>query len=379
GYSMTGGFDFIPNKLVVYSGSTQDLLQDSNKLILINNLKQAYINTIVQGEPTYKEIINTDTTSNQAGAITLVNNYLTSGVGGFPKVTQEQINNITQLNSCATQPTYTNATFITGTPTQINQAWQNTNNANPCYYACINGYTGSDCSVAPIICNPGEDGSSGVCKDPYWPNVSLAMHMDGTNGSTTFTDLKGNTITRYGNTSISTLQYKFGGSSSYFDGAGDYLRFPSATVPGTTQDFTIEMWIRIPAIPSGNVDVLTSIDDGGTYNVLNFELNTDKVGLYLRDGSATNYYTTALNSVPIAAWTHIALTRQGNTFRVFINGVKKLEQVRTFNLQNVRYWVGQDNTNIRDYIGYIDDYRITKGVARYTSNFTPPIQAFANQ
>nr|MDD3720775.1 hypothetical protein [Candidatus Gracilibacteria bacterium] len=149
GYSMTGGFDFIPNKLVVYSGSTQDLLQDSNKLILINNIKQAYINTIVQGEPTYKEIINTDTTSNQAGAITLVNNYLTSGVGGLPKVTQEQINNITQLNSCATQPIYTNATFTVGTPTQINQAWQNTNNANPCYYTCINGYTGADCSTPP--------------------------------------------------------------------------------------------------------------------------------------------------------------------------------------------------------------------------------------
>nr|MDD3719732.1 prepilin-type N-terminal cleavage/methylation domain-containing protein [Candidatus Gracilibacteria bacterium] len=96
GYSMTGGFDFIPNKLVVYSGSTQDLLQDSNKLILINNIKQAYINTIVQGEPTYKEIINTDTTSNQAGAITLVNNYLLNGMGGLPKISP---NNLTQSTS----------------------------------------------------------------------------------------------------------------------------------------------------------------------------------------------------------------------------------------------------------------------------------------
>nr|MDD3720676.1 hypothetical protein [Candidatus Gracilibacteria bacterium] len=149
GYSMTGGFDFIPNKLVVYSGSTQDLLQDSNKLIFIGNLKQAYSGTIIQNNPTYKEIINTDTTINQVGAITLVNDYLISGVGGLPKITQEQIGNTTQPNSCEAQPSYTNATFTEGTPTLINQAWQNTNNANPCYYTCINGYTGSDCSTPP--------------------------------------------------------------------------------------------------------------------------------------------------------------------------------------------------------------------------------------
>nr|MDD3720631.1 FISUMP domain-containing protein [Candidatus Gracilibacteria bacterium] len=65
--------------------------------------------------------------------------------------TQEQLSQTVQLYNCATQPTYTNATFTTGIPNQVNQAWQNTNNANPCYYTCINGYTGSDCSTPPIV------------------------------------------------------------------------------------------------------------------------------------------------------------------------------------------------------------------------------------
>nr|MDD3719703.1 right-handed parallel beta-helix repeat-containing protein [Candidatus Gracilibacteria bacterium] len=109
GYSMTGGFDFIPNKLVVYSGSTQDLLQDSNKLIFIGNLKQAYSGTIIQNNPTYKEIINTDTISNQVGSITLVNDYITNGIGGLPKVNLQQnsLNNQTSLSP----PTYDSSMF----------------------------------------------------------------------------------------------------------------------------------------------------------------------------------------------------------------------------------------------------------------------------
>ncbi|MDD2907611.1 MAG: prepilin-type N-terminal cleavage/methylation domain-containing protein [Candidatus Gracilibacteria bacterium] len=55
-------------------------------------------------------------------------------------------------NSCDTQPSYTNASFTTGTPTSENQIWQNVNNANPCYYECINGYTGASCEISPFVC-----------------------------------------------------------------------------------------------------------------------------------------------------------------------------------------------------------------------------------
>jgi len=58
----------------------------------------------------------------------------------------------TPTNSCSTQPNYTNANFITWEPTNENQAWQNTNSTNPCYYQCINWYTWGDCSTPPITC-----------------------------------------------------------------------------------------------------------------------------------------------------------------------------------------------------------------------------------
>ncbi|MDD3302551.1 MAG: hypothetical protein PHN31_03270, partial [Candidatus Gracilibacteria bacterium] len=61
------------------------------------------------------------------------------------------VGNLCEQNTCATQPTYTHASYTIGTPTQPNQTRQNTNNTNPCYYTCTDGYTGSDCSVAPAV------------------------------------------------------------------------------------------------------------------------------------------------------------------------------------------------------------------------------------
>ncbi|MDD3302748.1 MAG: FISUMP domain-containing protein, partial [Candidatus Gracilibacteria bacterium] len=54
-------------------------------------------------------------------------------------------------NTCATQPTYTHASYTIGTPTQPNQIRQNTNSGNPCYYACTDSYTGNNCEIAPIV------------------------------------------------------------------------------------------------------------------------------------------------------------------------------------------------------------------------------------
>jgi hypothetical protein len=84
--------------------------------------------------------------------------------------------------------------------------------------------------------------------DPDFANVSLLLHMDGSNGSTTFPDSSSNglTVTRYGNAQISTAQSKFGGASAYFDGAGDYLELPNpnTAIGAVAGDFTIECWVR---------------------------------------------------------------------------------------------------------------------------------------
>ncbi|MDD2907394.1 MAG: type II secretion system protein [Candidatus Gracilibacteria bacterium] len=88
------------------------------------------------------------------------------------------------VNSCDTQPSYTNAIFTIGTPISENEIWQNTNNANPCYYECTGGYTGNDCSIAPTIgmnlsTTPGE---SVYYAGVYTGGHGNAMAVAGTQG-----------------------------------------------------------------------------------------------------------------------------------------------------------------------------------------------------
>lgn len=81
--------------------------------------------------------------------------------------------------------------------------------------------------------------------DPYWANVVSLLHMDGANGSTTFTDQKGKTWTPNGNVQISTAQSVFGGSSAAFDGVNDSLSIASHADFGFgTGDWTVECFVR---------------------------------------------------------------------------------------------------------------------------------------
>jgi hypothetical protein len=99
------------------------------------------------------------------------------------------------------------------------------------------------------------------------------------------------------------------------------------------------------------------------------------------------YYTggssvTSTGTIPATTWTHIAVTKSGNTVRLFINGVIDGSNAAfgtgTVNTQALR--IGVDNTNAAGFFnGYIDDLRITRGFARYTANFTPSASAFLGQ
>jgi len=89
--------------------------------------------------------------------------------------------------------------------------------------------------------------------DTYYSNVSLLLHCDGSNGSTTFTDNSPSpkTVTANGNASVSTAQSKFGGASAVFDGTGDYLSLDgSSGFAFGTGDFTIEFWLS-PSVLNG--------------------------------------------------------------------------------------------------------------------------------
>ena len=226
--------------------------------------------------------------------------------------------------------------------------------------------------------------------DPVFNNVSLLLHGNGTNGSTTITDNSPSpkTVTAVGNAQISTAQSKFGGASIAFDGSGDYLTIPDSADWNLPNDFTIEAWVYLTAYSAsyagtfGAVVVANYLGTGGS----------DK-GWQLRvNGTASSYTTinfytgiTDLNfaaTVSLNSWTHVAATRSGSSIRAFVGGMQAGSTITNSDAftesDSRQLWIGGLNdATYRFWLnGYIDDLRITKGVARYTANFTPPTAAF---
>lgn len=218
--------------------------------------------------------------------------------------------------------------------------------------------------------------------DPSFANVSVLLHFDGANGSTTFTDSGplGLAISTIGNAQISTAQSKFGGSSLLLDGAGD--RISIAAGPHFnfgTGAWTIEFWIRTSQTDQTWGVMLNRTLDSATQ----FSWGYNFVGsgsMRLVERLAVKIEpTTSMNN---GNWNHVAITRSSNTVRMFLNGT----QVGTYTTSYI-FW---DSTTAlllggfytgsfgEDIDGYVDEFRVTKGVARYTANFTPPSAPFPN-
>jgi hypothetical protein len=205
--------------------------------------------------------------------------------------------------------------------------------------------------------------------DPNYSSVSLLLNGNGTNGSTTFTDSSsyGHTVTPNGNAQISTVQSKFGGASMYFDGSGDYLVLPDDqnSFSFGTSDFTLECWIY----PTGSV-IGNLFSQRGSGMSWRYE-NSQSVRFFY--GNGLGGFSTSNSSVPLNTWSHVALTRNGNTFTIWVNGQSSATNTITASMDYAIPRIGTSITYPAEaFQGYIDDFRITKGVARYASNFTPP-------
>lgn len=227
----------------------------------------------------------------------------------------------------------------------------------------------------------GTSGSSPGSSD----DVVLLMHMNGVNGSTAFTDVKDNPVTAVGNAQISTQQSKFGGSSAFFDGNGDYLSIPdNDNWCFENKDFTIECFLFFASLPSSTKTSMIVTQDGvsgqrgfGFYhygnNNLYFDSTTDGYNITQRSAP----YSPTLNT-----WNHIAVSRSGSFLRFFVNGnqIGITHNINTELLANVSQPLnigGRAAGTVNTWFhGYIDELRITKGTGRYTTNFTPPVAPF---
>jgi hypothetical protein len=228
--------------------------------------------------------------------------------------------------------------------------------------------------------------------DEFFSSVSLLLHMDGSNGSTTFTDSSGTpkTVTANGDAEISTAQSKFGGASGYFSGGANRLSIPdSEAFTASGDDFTIEAWLRPTAWAAGWD---ANHWCGQANNIANN--NNRSWSCLIHDGIAGFYYTTdgvtdrihpfSAAAVELDSWFHMAVSIQSGVARVFVNGVVVGAHTLAGAIFNSTADVvvgtfgkyAEDGYPGLSFTGYIDDLRITKGVARYTAAFTPPTSVF---
>lgn len=245
-------------------------------------------------------------------------------------------------------------------------------------------YTGYICDARKIIGSGGYNATLSTLTVPTAPlTVTATTNMLVSMTNAAIFDNSGmNDLETVGNAKISTSVVKYGTSSMYFDGSGDYLLLQGGqNFTFGTGNFTIEMWIYV--VSGLNADIVyydgRPTSTNGLYNII-YTNSTGKL-VYNTNSADRITGTTTLST---GIWYHIALSRSGTNTKLFLNGAQEGSPYTDSNSYIVGanrpviagngYTLGNAPLN-----GYIDDLRITKGVARYVGNFTPPVARMPNQ
>lgn len=216
--------------------------------------------------------------------------------------------------------------------------------------------------------------------DPNYASVVLLVNFDGANGATAATDGSPSpkSVGFAGGAQLSTAQAKFGPSSLLLDGADDVVNLSNvADFVFGTGDFTIELWFYAQKSAQTN-DFPRIIAKGnfaatGGWNLVYLKSSGE---LYF-DIYAPSTISTLIATAADNTWNHVAISRQGTNLRTFLNGVAGGTATNSTNLSDASTLsIGAEPSFASDFKGYIDDVRLTKGVARYTAAFTPPTAAF---
>lgn len=219
--------------------------------------------------------------------------------------------------------------------------------------------------------------------DPHWNSVTSLLNFNGTYGSTTFTDEKGLVWEKIGNTSntaeLDTNSPKFGTACLWLasSGAIKTSAVPASAFSFGAGNFTIEFFFKPFAAASA---ITCFFEHWNTYGIY---INATADGRVYAGASnstvGTKSVTEAVASWTPGGWQHLAFVRNGTDLLLFKEGVL-LGTASGFtgaiDVVNESPVIGYDSSNVRHFTGHIDSFRVTKGVARYTANFTPPTEQF---
>lgn len=208
--------------------------------------------------------------------------------------------------------------------------------------------------------------------------TKILLHMDGSNGGTTFTDVNaGGSAHTWTPTSAttSTAAAKFGLTSML--GSAGYITTPAHSDFNIgTQDACVDFWLNNNGLSSA-YGLCGQIDSVGTVRSTAFIMQKTGGIISVTMENATLSAATTMNSTTnlngTSSWIHIAWTKSGTTFRLFVNGA--LEASTTFasiNSSSRPFTIGRTGNAGPGFSAYIDEFRLSVGDARWTSNFTPP-------
>ena len=261
---------------------------------------------------------------------------------------------------------------ITGAATTITVPH---NAPNSLYYYCT-AHSGMGSSITGITTNE-------KLADPYaWKNVLALPLIDYGAGGTTqdFSNqinagstTKASTTT--GSTDSTSAQSVFYNRSFVLDGSGDDIRVPDdADFTFGSGDFTLECWAYQTANSSWR-SLMMKYDSTESNASWYWALNTGVNNFYFYYSGANSklMQKTSNTAILLNTWVHFAITRSGNVFRMFENGIQvgTMTESVTNNDGTIRFTVGADGNQNYDFAGYFSDVRVYKGVAKYTSNFIP--------
>jgi hypothetical protein len=204
--------------------------------------------------------------------------------------------------------------------------------------------------------------------DKNFAAVSALLHFDGPDAATSIVDTTGNAWTAAGNAQLDTAQAKFGQSSLLLDSMSRVDATPSAGFTFGTSDYTIECFVHVP-----NTGINKTVFSHGSDYLVYINSTT----CYLWNGSAN--IITGTGVVPINTWFHLAVARAGTALRMFIDGSQVgSTATNSTNFSTTNFVIGASVGGLVPFNGWIDELRVTKGLARYTAGFTPPANPFSS-
>ena len=289
------------------------------------------------------------------------------------------------LRFSSTNPDSSTSAYTDGTNTSVSNVITITvphNAPNTLYYYCTAHASAMNGSISVT--------TDETKADPYaWKNVLALPLIDNGAGGTTqdFSNqinagstTKASTTT--GSTDSTSIQSVFYNRSFVLDGNGDDIRVPdTADFTFGSGDFTIEGWAHQTANSSWRSFVMKYTTNNASSSWFYGFLNGTQYFYFYHGASAGVFFASSdgtvsgtVKPIPLNTWVHCAVTRSGNVFRMFENGVQVCTMTvnETNNDSSARLSIGQDADGNYDFAGYFSDVRVYKGVAKYTSNFVVP-------